>query len=299
MNRSKNIDDAVFDGIRKTINRFREKPFHYFTEADIHTTLATDIMAGSSDILTYRREGIPSISLVHQEYPTNFRYIKKELLGGYNETKPKQIKLGYKDGNGKTYGDRGNFDLVILNPEFVKNQIGKNQEKLHTTLMQLINKKIDAAFSRMETNPQLFNSELLYAIEVKFLHPFNARSKQMIEEIVRDNKKLELAYLNSEKILRVINLIFCSSEQQNRSDSKPSVISKNKEYVKSGKVNDYKGNSYSIGPNVLNIFVESFMYERPEKKNKRKTIKPMGSSTPFIEWAKELKKKTGCIGEYS
>lgn len=38
-----NVDIAVFEGIRKTISRFRRKPFHYFTEADIHSSLLHDI----------------------------------------------------------------------------------------------------------------------------------------------------------------------------------------------------------------------------------------------------------------
>jgi 16S rRNA G966 N2-methylase RsmD len=290
------IDNAVFDGIRKTINRFREKPFHYFTEADIHTTLSTDIMAGSSDILTYRGPGIPSVSLVHQEYPTNFRYIKKKLLGGYLENELDQIKLSFKDGNGKTHGDRGNFDLVILNPEFVKNQIKENKENLHEALMQLINKEMNRASERMKNRHQ-FNSEILYAIEVKYLHPFNARSKQMIEEIVKDNKKLSLAFLNSHEILRPINLIFCSTEAKNRSDKKPSVISKIKQFVRSGTVDDYKGNSYSISTDVLNIFVESFIHEESGGKNGKITNKPLSSSTPKVKWAKDLKKKIGCISE--
>ena len=77
------IDKQVFDGIRKTINRFREKPFHYFTEADIHSSLLNDIMTGGSDVLSVRKNNI-SISLVHQEYPTNFRFKRKQLLEGYN-----------------------------------------------------------------------------------------------------------------------------------------------------------------------------------------------------------------------
>ncbi len=40
------IMDAVFNGIRKTINRFREQPFLYFTESDIHASLSKDIMDG-------------------------------------------------------------------------------------------------------------------------------------------------------------------------------------------------------------------------------------------------------------
>ena len=61
------INDQVFNGIRKTINRFREKPFHYFTEADIHSSLLNDIMSGGKGIVTKRTNNL-SISLVHQEY---------------------------------------------------------------------------------------------------------------------------------------------------------------------------------------------------------------------------------------
>ena len=78
----KTIDEQVFDGIRKTINRFREKPFHYFSEADIHSSLLNDIMKGGSDVLSVRNNNI-SISLIHQEYPTHFRYKKEQLLEGY------------------------------------------------------------------------------------------------------------------------------------------------------------------------------------------------------------------------
>ena len=49
MNDKEQIEKRVFEGIRKTINRFQEKPFHFFTEADIHTSLANDIMFGKSE----------------------------------------------------------------------------------------------------------------------------------------------------------------------------------------------------------------------------------------------------------
>ena len=43
MNRIERIEKQVFNGIRKTINKFREKPFNFFTEADIHSSLINDI----------------------------------------------------------------------------------------------------------------------------------------------------------------------------------------------------------------------------------------------------------------
>ncbi len=41
-------DTLVYNGIRKTINRFRENPFFYFTESDIHASLHKDIMEGAA-----------------------------------------------------------------------------------------------------------------------------------------------------------------------------------------------------------------------------------------------------------
>lgn len=111
------MDFRIFEGIRKTINRFREKPFFYFTEADIHSSLLNDMLSRSSDILTKREKDI-EISLAHQEYPTNFRYEKSRLLQGYEDNWEDTILQ-----EGKTYGDRGNFDLAILNAEFVRSLV--------------------------------------------------------------------------------------------------------------------------------------------------------------------------------
>ncbi len=51
------VEMLVYDGIRKTINRFREKPFFYFTESDIHASLHKDIMEGGSKELVHRKMG--------------------------------------------------------------------------------------------------------------------------------------------------------------------------------------------------------------------------------------------------
>jgi hypothetical protein len=94
------IQTAVFDGIRKTINRFRENPFLYFTEADIHSSLSKDIMEGHSDIFIMgkdlkERESIRvPVSLIHHEYPTNFRFESEKLRSeGYSEDELKKTQL--------------------------------------------------------------------------------------------------------------------------------------------------------------------------------------------------------------
>ena len=276
------IEDHVFEGIRKTINRFREKPFHYFTEADIHSSLLNDMISGSSGTLSKRHENL-EISLVHQEYPTNFRYEKEKLLKGYGKS-IKMTRLGYKDAVNKTYGDRGNYDLTVLNPDFVKRMIEKKHGQ--EAMDQIINKDLGRTQARMDENEKLFNQEVLYAIEVKFLHSFNARNKNMLEEIVKDNEKLRLAYLHSDMNLKPINLVFCSaSEGKKRKDKKDSIIQKIKDYITNGSVDDYSGNSYTLPIEILIIFIEVFLAEDDSKM----TIRPIASKTPLSNWAQKLR----------
>ena len=272
----KTIDEQVFNGIRKTINRFREKPFNYFTEADIHSSLLNDIMTGGSDVLSVRKNNI-SISLVHQEYPTNFRFKKKQLLEGYNWTyNEEETSLNSKK------GARGNFDLAILNPEFIdKSNIKYPNEYLY----HLINKDAEMAKIRMR-DQDTFKKELLYAIEVKFIHYRNARHKAMIEEIIKDNEKLRLAHCHSNGFINPINLIFCSSEKKERSDKKIPVIEKIKSYVQGLPIELYDklNRSYERPIQVLMIFTESFI----DIKGKT-TTKPIANfNNNNMKWAQEL-----------
>jgi len=275
---NKTVEDLVFDGIRKTINRFREKPFFYFTEADIHSSLLNDMRSGGSGILSKRIKNI-EVSLVHQEYPTNFRYKKENLLSGYEEYWG-NTTLDTKN----QHGDRGNFDLVILNDQFVERMIksfSNNQEALD----HIINKDIKLTQERMR-NLDEFNQEILYAIEVKFLHSFNSRNKAMLDEVIKDNEKLRLAYKNSDKNTRTINLVFCSSSENHvRSDKKESVIWKIRKYIGNGKINDYQGKEYILPDNVLAIFIESFL----EEKKGKVTERPIISVTPDEKWNKKLR----------
>ena len=275
------INDQVFNGIRKTINRFREKPFHYFTEADIHSSLLNDIMSGGKGIVTKRTNNI-SISLVHQEYPTNYRYMKKKLLKGYDcKTDYKETSLNSKK------GDRGNFDLAILNPEFVKTVIGDDIEK---SMHHLISKDAKDAIERNKRNDKAFQEEILFAIEVKFIHYRNARNKSMIEEIIKDNEKLLLAIAHSDSFIKPINLIFCTSGAKKRRDKKTSVIEKVKSYVTGEIIQLYDSETkYHSSADVLTIFVESFIDEQQKKTEKPTTN--FDNTNSKLDWAKLLIEK--------
>lgn len=251
--RMKTINDAVFDGIRKTINRFREQPFLYFTESDIHASLSKDIMDGSSDILILgntaaeRKTILTPVSLIHHEFPTNFRYEKKKLKDGYDESTINQTFIS------STHGDRGNYDLAILNPYFIEKLFESHKHKgLIEILKHIINKDVIRAIVRGS------DLELIYAIEVKFVHMFNDRNIQMLEEVKSDNEKLRLA-IHHKHCEKAINLIFCSSSEKDRRDQQDPVIKQIKNYIDQFNSQD-----------IINVFIESYI----DKAEGKKTPKP-------------------------
>ena len=281
------IENAVFEGIRKTISRFRRKPFHYFTEADIHSSLLNDIIEADAHTTIWRPKADDkdlsalrhiSVSMVHQEYPTNFRYKKEELLHGYKLTDEiHKTSLTYKDSLGKAYGDRGNFDLAVLNLDFIIRML--TNHSLTLALENIINKDNSKAIDRLRESEKAFSEELLYAIEVKFIHPFNARNINMLHEVVKDDRKLILAHTNSEGAIKPINLVFCSSPAKGSSRAPIPVVDLVREYIKKGTAKDRNTNKFNHPEEVVTIFVESFIGEE----NTKLTSKPIAIG-PNNEW---------------
>ena len=273
------IENALIDGIRRTINRFRERPLNYFTESDIHSSLMKDIMAGNSKIFLFQDDKFPEVSLIHNEYPTNFRYEKKKLLKGYTENDVEIEELTMIDV--KT-GDRGNFDLSILNRDFIenmfnnpvclKNDKGKRKDlnNMNESIKNIINKNKDYSILRKSINQNKFQEELLYAIEVKFIHPFNARDKGMLDEVIKDNRKLKLARIHSGGKTKVLNLIFCSSEALERRDKDKSIIAQIKKYI------NQQNETQKIPNDVINIFIESYIFKDSKNESTvKETEKPI------------------------
>lgn len=248
------IDKAVFDDIRRTINRFRENPFYYFTESDIHSSLYRDILEGYSNIFYPNlKQSSLRVSLLHHEYPTSFRY-KKDQLGEWNYFKEDSLKLTDPNGN---HGDRGNYDLVVLDPEITN----LDSEFVKVTLKDIINKNIKTK-SYEKVKP-------LFFIEVKFLHLFNYNHINMFKEVKRDNEKLALG-LHYTKNAKALNLVFCAAD--NSSDT--SVISQIKSYIRNSKD--------TVDRNMTTVFVQSYLDEYDIKV----TPKPF-CNIDSPQWAKE------------
>lgn len=227
------LEEKTWDAVRKTINKFRENPYFFFTESDIHSYFYHCMYNSTFEV----KKNNKRIYLVHREYPTNYRYSKKTLTTSGVEN-PDYIDKE----NERT--SRGHYDMAVINPDFA------NKAK---NIDNIINKNISDAKDRFNGNKDNLKDELLFAIEFKYII---SRSKNWIEQVEIDNKKLENA--RNYGAIETINLVFCNidySYTENRKKLFKEIINPN-----------YNTNT---------ILVESY-YDG--KDNKKITPKPLSNN---------------------
>lgn len=167
--------------IWKTVNKFRENPYYFFTESDIHSYFYYCIYSMKLEFIKDNKR----IYLVHREYPTNFRYRKKDLLND-NYVPPSLDKK---------LGTRGHYDLAVLNPSFVEKA---------SSCEDIINKNVSLLEKRIKN---INEDELLAAIEFKYVITGN---KNFEKEVSNDLKKLEMAKKHG--VEEAYCLVFCNIE---------------------------------------------------------------------------------------
>ena len=102
-------------GIRSLVRRFRNHPYAFYTETDLHCYLYHRLYAeGTFNGLYKTHEGHDTI-LLHKEYPTVARYRRQE---------DKKLR------NDPTARRRGAFDICIWDPAYVQEQHHRNQKVL-------------------------------------------------------------------------------------------------------------------------------------------------------------------------
>jgi hypothetical protein len=178
---STEIKKAVWGAVKKTINKFRENPYYFFTESDIHSYFYHSLYCGNLEVTKNGRR----VYLVHREYPTNFRYRKEDLF----RDNYRSILLNHKGMS------RGHYDISVINPEFAD----------QCSINDIYNKNIRNVNSRINNDIELAKNELLFAIEFKYI--IN-NSLNFIKEVQKDNTKLILARDNGAET--AINLVFCN-----------------------------------------------------------------------------------------
>ena len=169
------LKKLVADGVRRTVNKFREYPHLFFTETDLHAYLYHCLYSKRLEVRT--RDGVLTTCL-HKEYPTNFRYSKKTMEDYGLERK----------------GRRGNYDIAVLNPHFIR----------ANGIKSVINKDIRDAEERARDRER-FRNELTAVVEFKYV--IN-NSKDFIRSVEKDIIKLThgLRYQDFD----AYNLVFCN-----------------------------------------------------------------------------------------
>jgi len=151
---------------------FRKYPQQYFSEHDIHSVLyhLTQKQLKHHGATSQTTLGGYNTSLVHHEYPTPFRCD----MQGYKFRRAGEEERTPKGGLYK----RGHYDLVILNPDFVKNNTldivcGKNYKKLWLAL------------------PKLSIQLLIWACEIIYFPKIRKLPKNAIRIIEQDTLKIK------------------------------------------------------------------------------------------------------------
>ncbi len=145
--------------LERCINSLGEKfikwPYNFFTEADAQAFLYYFVSRSgdrSLKVLYPTKDKRFKTVLLHREYPTIFKFKKKEM-----EISPE--------------GMRGHYDLAILNPKFVESH----------SMATVIAKTFGKAAKEDRDH-------LIAAIEFKFI--YRPTSKDLSKEIEKDAKKL-------------------------------------------------------------------------------------------------------------
>jgi hypothetical protein len=151
---------------------FRNYPQYYFSEHDIHSVLyhlTQEQLKQHGENSQTTLDGFET-TLVHHEYPTPFRCD----MQGYKFQRASEEERTPKGGLYK----RGHYDLVILNPDFVKNNTldivcGKNYKKLQPIL------------------PRLAIPLLIWGCEIIYFPKIKKIPKNAIETIEQDALKIK------------------------------------------------------------------------------------------------------------
>jgi hypothetical protein len=109
MNSKEEITNAIENSIKELSNLFKERPTLFFTENDIVCKFYEILIRTNSELFNHEILDADNNnhSLIHMEYPTPFRCDMKKKNFTRKENSDNKFK-------------RGHYDLVILNPDFIK-----------------------------------------------------------------------------------------------------------------------------------------------------------------------------------
>lgn len=170
------------------INIYRKAPTLFYTESDLANYLCMIIIKELNNLKVKDIIG-KEHTLVHREYPTPFKCNMKEL-----DFKPEADDSSYR---------RGHYDIVVLNPEFIRNNTYDNI------------KAQDFKDFKMKFGGE-YNYPVLYGIEFAFSrgplkNTINGKVETFIKQVKQDEKKI-VESQNRKFIKKIKSLVFVIEE---------------------------------------------------------------------------------------
>ncbi len=175
-----NIIDAVDRSINELCDQFQSYPTKFYTENDLVCFLYHLLRRNVEPPDVYDKDGCMH-SLIHTEYPTPFRC---DMGGNRFVVKDEADRT---EAGGKY--QRGHYDIVTLNPGFVR----------HHTYQEIKAQDYELYQRRVLSNLSVDNPVILYGIEFMFsrdpLERFRGENKergvdQFIPKVIQDADKL-------------------------------------------------------------------------------------------------------------
>ena len=99
------LHHLLTQNIQAIVNEFLQEPYRFFTEAEAVTRFHKLLNRNASLSKKYQSKDSYQIGVIHQEFPTMFRF----------KAKDPSVKT--------TVGSRGHYDIVILNPAFIEQHL--------------------------------------------------------------------------------------------------------------------------------------------------------------------------------
>jgi len=162
---------CVENCIGKLLAKFKENPFFFYTESDMHCYLYHFLLQDEKLQRKYlTKDGMPMI-LLHRGYPTVGRYVRKEGL----------LRASKK-------GRRGHFDLAILNPDSIDKYTLKTQKTLIAIEMAL--NEGEKHFMNDYTKLNDERNRILYGYLLFFVRDFRGKEWTCYPQFVKKAEKL-------------------------------------------------------------------------------------------------------------
>lgn len=220
---SEQMEEITFKAIRKIINKFRENPRYFFSESDLHSYFYHCVYSSKMEFLS--KDELPIVA-IHREYPTNFRYQKVDFKKG-------NMQKYAKNPFGEAPDTRGNYDIAIINPDFIQNF---PWEHIRNKKAFFIDERRNERYHEME-------KELLFSIEFKYV--IND-SNSFISEVRADNNKLVMA--KKTQCEHAVNLVFCDISPDKRKN-----------------LDKIREETLDASPEILSVFIHSYYNDKGKK----------------------------------